>query len=126
MKIQLDGKVVYLEFRHLCNHKRIPYATECVVLTQADAREQTDYNQHNPKYVLALADSACHEKDQFDRSIGRRLALTRALMGYKPRTPRFTMNEAGELVSNWKTPFTRNQRAQIWQQYHQRNSLPIK
>lgn len=121
MKILIDGKEVFLEFRHLYTAKHVPYATECVVLTQANAREQVDYHQHNPKYVMALADSACHERDQFNRAVGRRLSLTRAVMGYKPRTPRFKMNEAGELVSNWKTPFTREQRTQIWKQYLERN-----
>jgi hypothetical protein len=111
MKIQVDGKTIFVEFRHLYTHDRKPYATECVVLTQADAQQQPDYNQHNPKYVLALADSTCHERDQFDRSVGRRLSLTRALIGYKPRVER----------SKFKVPFTREQRTQIWKQYLERN-----
>jgi len=95
VKIQIDGRWLLLKFKHV----RYPYE-QTVVMDSAgnEAQAHTLAQVISPSDGMVLAEGRafCSVSDNFDKKVGRELALTRALQGVK-----------------------REQRKQVWEQYWQ-------
>lgn len=72
MKLAIDGITYDVRFHHLWSPERKAFVSYCYI----------DWQDNPDSVPFAISGEAvCSPKDQFNRSIGRKVALTRAL-GY--------------------------------------------
>ncbi len=72
MKVEVDGHIYTVDWQHIRGGEKNDFnaITDCFII---------DENGHYIGYDHAI----CSKKDNFDRSIGRKLSLARAISGLK-------------------------------------------
>jgi len=89
----------YTETDHKQTHKRHK-VTGCIISRIVPGAENED---------VAYGESVCHSVDTFVKASGRKIALARALSA--------TIPNAADPSGEWVRPFTKEERATIWNEY---------